>query len=77
MAIYGQLTNDKFIQWDSHRWYILGLGNQRNSVRRMTARATGTSNSTIGGGSNSDGGALVANDDDVSLIFTAFTLYPL
>lgn len=70
MAIYGQSTNDKSIQWDSHRWYILGLGHQRNSVRRMTAGAAGTSNSTIGGG-NPGGGALVASDDDVSPIFAA------
>lgn len=46
-------------------------GNQRNSVRRMTAGAAGTSNSTIGGGNNPGGGALVANDDDVSPIFAA------
>lgn len=36
----------------------------------MTAGAAGTSNSTIGGG-NPGGGALVANDDDVSPIFAA------
>lgn len=42
MAIYGQLTNDKSIQWAFHHWYILCLGHQPNSVRRMTAGATGT-----------------------------------
>lgn len=26
MDSYGQSTNDKSIQWDSHHWYILGLG---------------------------------------------------